>query len=196
MEKWEIKMGYYVSMNVNLTIPADKVADCLKAINDLHTTDHREEMSGGSFQGGQQTAWHYSWVSHPPEGGFPNLVAAFDEWRYSAAETDLGDVEIQYFQGEKWGNDEVLFNAIAPFVNEGRIEVTGEDNDRWKYEFDGETFSRFDGEYVYEDEEPDKDELAAQLLRAYGLPATNENVADCLNLIQDKWRHWIDEKKS
>lgn len=40
------------------------------------------------------------------------------------------------FIAEKMGDDERLFEAIAPFVNEGSyIQMYGGDNDQWKWKF-------------------------------------------------------------
>ena len=59
-------MGYCVSMDIGgLTIPHDKVQDCLVAINNMFTGEKRS----------------YSWVAKPV-GGYDSLEEAFDAWRY------------------------------------------------------------------------------------------------------------------
>jgi hypothetical protein len=116
-------MGYHVSVSVcNVVIPKAKVAGALKAINLLH-----EEAGEGH---------HFSWVDNPSKNGFEDLVKAIEAWRYSAKKLKNGNVEIVYFLGEKLGDDEILFTALAPFIKGGgAIEYAGEDAEQWRYEF-------------------------------------------------------------
>ena len=155
-------MGYYVTMDIGgVIIPADKVEDCLNAVNAMFSPIHRDKMSGGSFQGGKQTGWHYSWVNAPGEGGFATLKDALEEWRYSATVHENGDVEIDYFNGEKWGDDPQLYDVLAPFVVENDpnpvIFCRGEDGHHWKHVFKNGICEEVDGKVVYEDD-PDWDD--------------------------------------
>jgi len=126
-------MGYSFSATCEVVIPADKVQDCLAAINLLFKKQSR-----------------YSWVEAPKEE-HTDLVAALDNWRYEAHVQENGDVEISYFQGEKLGDDKVLFQAIAPFAD-GVIYCVGEHGeDHWKWAFaDGELKECW-GRIVYDD---------------------------------------------
>lgn len=153
-------MGYYVTMDIGgVVIPADKVNDCLTAINGMFGPEHHDQMSGGVWRPGMgQTEWNYDWVNPPPEGGFTSLVAALEEWRYSATTHDNGDVEIEYFTGEKWGDDPRLFDVIAPFVSENAvIFCRGEDGSHWKHVFKDGKCEELEGKIVYEDD-PDWEE--------------------------------------
>jgi hypothetical protein len=119
-------MGYRVSIEIGqVVIPKGKIKKCLAALNKLFTTDAR-----------------FAWVDMPPERGFKSLADVFHAWRYSGTtdEAGTGDFTLDYFDGEKWGDDEELYTAIAPFVKSGAtIEVRGEDGERWRYLFeDGE----------------------------------------------------------
>ena len=128
-------MGYYVDMRMNVLVPKDKIDDCLKAINALHEPARvAADGSGGRFAGGQKKVAWYSWVNNPENGAFPSLGDALSEWRYEWEEGDEG-INIYAFIGEKWGDDELLFNAIAPYV-EGDILCHGEDGNLWGYEFE------------------------------------------------------------
>jgi len=142
-------MGYCVSIEItNVRISADKVAECLAAINAMHEASTLKGNAGGGSTVGD---YWYSWVQNPPEGGFKSLTAAFDAWRYVALVNEVdGDVRLDFFQGEKWGDDEQLFEIIAPFINEGLIEVRGEDGARWRYEFEDGSMSRQDAITVWE----------------------------------------------
>ena len=50
-----------------------------------------------------------------------------------------GDLTNIYFAGEKLGDEETLFQALAPFVDKGSfIEMQGEDGELWRWVFDGQ----------------------------------------------------------
>jgi len=52
--------------------------------------------------------------------------------------TGNGDIDYIDFDGEKLGDDLILFEAIAPFVEkDSYIQMTGEDNCMWRWVFDG-----------------------------------------------------------
>lgn len=127
-------MGYCVNMEIGgLIIPAEKIAECLAAINELHTEDNLNKNADG----GSSTEKWYSWVNNPKDGGFKDMKEAISSWRYSGDFDDLGNFHFEYFEGEKWGGDEdYLYHAIAPFVNDGGlIECRGEDGAQWRYLF-------------------------------------------------------------
>lgn len=150
-------MGYYVDMDLReVVIPADKVEGCLAAINEMHK-DHNLEAyaSGGSFGGDsaskpvRERKW-YSWVTNPPPEGFPDLKDALEAWRYEVSVLGDGSVKIEYFAGEKYGNDERLFRSIAPFVVEGAtIDCRGEDGALWRFVFENGAAIEEAGYVVY-----------------------------------------------
>jgi len=118
-------MGYCVRMDIGgVEIPADKIKECLEAINGL---PEKHKTKG------------FGWVSYP-EGGFRSLGDALHGWRfeYRVIEGE-GSVEVSYFSGEEWsGDEECLFDALGPFVSEGAIiECIGEDGEKWRYLFEG-----------------------------------------------------------
>ena len=68
------------------------------------------------------------------------LVGAMAEWRYDIT-TDIatGDIFGIEFRGEKSGDEEYLFGAIAPFVvPDSYIQFRGEDGAIWRWIFDGQ----------------------------------------------------------
>lgn len=44
--------------------------------------------------------------------------------------------KIDYLAGEKLGDDFEIFKIIAPFVNDGYIEMIGEDGSKWRWVFE------------------------------------------------------------
>lgn len=147
-------MGYSITMEIsNLYIPEKNVEAALKAINDLHKSQKTiEENAGGSLlcMHGQTTVIGYSWVNNPPVGGFTSLKEALASWRYEANE-EAGDYVIEYFTGEKLGNCNVLWNALAPFVNpEAEIVCHGEDGAFWKHIFQNGELQTLHGRIIFE----------------------------------------------
>lgn len=58
---------------------------------------------------------------------------------------------IDYFSGEKLGDDLEIFSVIAPFVEDGHIEYVGEDNENWRYLFKNGTVKEIFPEVIWED---------------------------------------------
>lgn len=144
-------MGYYVDVETfDIEIPADNVDDCLAAINALHTDEMLEKQASGGRRPRDPTIpvreqkW-YSWVDNPGSDGFFSICDALDAWRYTAFEDREGNAVIETANLQKWGDDEILLIAIAPFVRDGcGISFRGEDGRHWCYEFrDGKVTKRY-----------------------------------------------------
>jgi hypothetical protein len=58
-----------------------------------------------------------------------------DEIRYSVVETD-GIYSIDSFTGEKLGSDFEIWEQLAPYVNNGTIQILGEGGYEWKWIFE------------------------------------------------------------
>jgi len=112
-------MGYAVNYDINVQIAAENEAPTLAAINKLH-----------------ESGEHYPWTGHPPPGGFQSLYQAFDAWRFDYDRAAGGQPgTLTYFTGEKCGDEEMLFEAIAPFAI-GQIRALGEDGAQWGFDFE------------------------------------------------------------
>ena len=95
---------------------------------------------------------HFSWVNNEEYLGAKTLAEAIDAWRWEAeVDGDEGDIIDIRFRGEKYGDDDAFFKAIAPFVEKGSfIEMQGEEGARWRWFFDGYTVHEQEGRVVYE----------------------------------------------
>lgn len=80
---------------------------------------------------------YWSWVNEEYIAGaciehiFEEVM---EEFRYPVYEED-GIYKIEYFSGEKLGDDYEIFSLIAPYINDGYIEMCGEDGLRWRWIF-------------------------------------------------------------
>ena len=145
-------MGYYMTMHdMKMNIPKANHDRCLKAIKALAA--HAWSVRGGH---------PFAWVRTSEFADATTLREALAAWRCVDPNQDLvnpdefehGDIRSLYFAGEKLGDDAQLMGAIAPYVEPGSyIEMHGEDGDRWRWYFDGESCVQQQGRTVYDDEE-------------------------------------------
>lgn len=127
-------MGYYMEQRGSaFFIDKNHFPKMIDAIHSLG--NHPEKMGGGSYQGGKTISKHYSWVKMNFVESY-DVKYIFDCWRWQTHFDDEGNITDISFDGEKMGDDRVLFDTIAPFVKEGSfIEMSGEDNDMWRWKF-------------------------------------------------------------
>jgi hypothetical protein len=128
-------MGYYINIiDHNVLIPNDQKAAALDAIKAMTTVTNK--MGGGGHTVGSPEVvkqW-FSWVDMEQLANADTLIKAFNAWRYTFSENGYG-VFLDYFNGEKLGDDAFLWETMAPFIKDGGfIEVHGEDGFwRWKF---------------------------------------------------------------
>lgn len=79
----------------------------------------------------------YAWVDTEGVQSARTLEEALRAWRWMGTSEDSGDISGIEFKGEKAGDDEILWSAIAPYVTSGSfIEMVGEEGERWRWKFD------------------------------------------------------------
>ena len=128
-------MGYCMTQRDSMfTIKAENTKEALNAIKELAGSETIED-SGGR---------HFSWVDNNYVNA-ETLEDALRAWRWIVEPDGNGDINYIYFNGEKLGDDEVLFNALAPFIDDDCfIEMSGEDGALWRWCFEnGECKERF-----------------------------------------------------
>jgi len=143
-------MGYCIEMTEgNFHIPAAKFGDALAAVKALIL--NTDAMHGGSYEGGERVERWYSWVNNAAVLESETLVDALDAWRWEAYCGDSEDISLIYFRGEKLGQDDILFRALAPYVTAGSyVAMRGEDGALWRWYFDGTNCIEQEGRVVYE----------------------------------------------
>jgi hypothetical protein len=129
-------MGYCIRMEIEgLVIPVYYREDCRQAALELTREQQR------------------SWVTHP--GDDARLAEVFDAWAFSTAESGPegeSDLEVDSFVAEKMGAEELLFEAIAPYVKHGAtVEVIGEDGERWRYLFEDQQVKKQRAQVSWDD---------------------------------------------
>lgn len=160
-------MGYCVSVELhNVKIDFNKAAEALAAINALHDPDVMAKKAGGGYfvSGDIRRGW-YRWVQNPPAGGFSSLEDALREWRYEAsADNEHLCWLVDYFTGEKLGDDEYLWGALAPYMADGGCVIfRGEDGETWRYRFQGGRMFNETAQLVWVTEPASEQEVEAAL---------------------------------
>lgn len=93
------------------------------------------EKKGHGYWGGRK---QWSWVSQSEVNEAETVEDAMSVWRYSPITDEEGNISRVVYDGEKLGDEEVLFETIAPFVEDGSyIEMEGEDSFMWRWVFEG-----------------------------------------------------------
>lgn len=141
--QWLMNMGYCISVQESkFTIKKDNFQKALEAIQALHGKE-RIEDSGDT---------HFFWVDYDFYK-IDNLNDMLKEWRWAPTFTN-GDITDIDFTGEKYGDDDVLFKTIAPFVEAGSfIHFIGEDGNQWKFTFNGKEMKEVSSDTVFQDDE-------------------------------------------
>jgi len=113
-------MGYCIESNeIRFVIKKENANFVLKALKDFVKT--KEKLM---------------WVDIDTILDCETIEEAFEEIRYPLVENTNGDYKIDYFSGEKLGDDLEIFNSIAPYVEEDSyIEMSGEDDNLWRWVF-------------------------------------------------------------
>jgi hypothetical protein len=146
-------VGYCIS----LTDSRFKInaADKMAAYKAVERLDQTGKKGGGSYAGGMQTQAWFSWVDADFMARSETLEDIFDHWRYPVGNDNDGNIVEIEFTGEKIGDENQLFAAIAPFVEHGSyLEYQGEDGAMWRYVFEGGQFREVSATVVWDAPEP------------------------------------------
>lgn len=122
-------MGYYMNQRAaSFRIKQQNIFKALAAVQALHGNETIKDGSGR----------YLSWVDQDFHKR-TTLLEILDCWRWQIEkDRQTGDVVDICFNGEKLGDDETLFSALAPFVEDGSfIEMGGEDDALWRWVFKG-----------------------------------------------------------
>lgn len=128
-------MGYYIEQkSADFKIRKENHARALGAIHRLMDRGQR-----------------FIWVRPKDVYRAKTLSEALYAWRWETSVDEAsGDIVGISFIGEKSGDDELLFEVIAPFVEPGsNIVIIGEDHHIWRWYFDGSTCSEQDASLTF-----------------------------------------------
>lgn len=127
-------MGYCIEMTESkFTIKKENFTN---ALNDLKNVFVPENMTTYDYYDGKRHP-HFSWVSTESVLESKSLEEALKEIRYQPVFDDAGNICDIEFTGQKYGDEEIFFKALAPHVESGSyLRFKGEDGDTWTWDFD------------------------------------------------------------
>jgi hypothetical protein len=141
-------MGYHMTQkDTHFHISVSNKVNALIAIQDIYYKDPNRK---------------YSWIQKNYQ--LKNtLKEIMNDWRWNICQDLRENVNDIEFEGEKFGDDDVLFRAIGPFVQAGSwIEMLGEDGAYWRWVFDGKRVHEFNASNKWNDEDG--------IMEALGIP--------------------------
>jgi hypothetical protein len=125
------------------TIKKEKKSAALEALKKLGNGSNDPRAHGNGY---------FSWMNDTDPDQWDSIKEAMSEWRYPVQFDKEGNVVGIGFNGEKMGQEEFMFQTIAPFVEAGScIHMRGEDGSQWRWEFDGKTMKEKQGKVSFED---------------------------------------------
>lgn len=95
----------------------------------------------------------YSWVDAQTCLATRSLAAMLEEWGWPIKiDEDDNVIGISFDAGDnKLGDEDVLFGALAPFVQAGSyLAMVGEDGEHWRWYFDGQTCQQQHAKVTYD----------------------------------------------
>lgn len=192
-------MGYYMNQEDSVFFIAKKdFINTLDAIK-LLMTKVKELGSSVSSTG---EIW-FAFVITKLVSEAQSLSEALEGWRYHTETDKDGNIHSIYFTGEKLGQDQLLFDAIAPFVKEGSyISMIGESGCKWKWIFKNNQCVKVFNELIEEkiEKEVKKEQMInmnellylhlilnknVEKFHEIGMPNASEQNYNCLKIIEN-----------
>lgn len=140
-------MGYCISLQDHqFVIPASALDLAYVAACELNS-DASAAKHGGSSTG---EVW-FSWVDSDYDKTCKDLKEVLSHWRYEGDyDSARGAFVLEYFSGEKIGDEDQLFRVLALFVQAGSyMEFLGEDGGTWRWEFNGGEMTTYTGKTTW-----------------------------------------------
>lgn len=143
-------MGYTIKYYLHLEIKPENFKKAIDIFNHIHTDEMLLKYARGSGYKNKDnpvsTYRWYSWVSNPDKP-YGTLKEAFTNW--SIVEIDhrmyINDytknfvINGSYYN--KWGQQDLLLEFLAPVLENACIDVIGEDNARYLWRIENNVFS-------------------------------------------------------
>lgn len=136
-------MGYNVMLTgSDFKVAPDKLEPLLQALKDLNK---RDDLKTGGAWGqlpdgtmGQTEKW-FAWMPADYDQTVTSAAEVFEELGFTVTTEDDGTLILEEYDS-KAGAEDLFLMAAAPFVTAGSyLEWEGEDGERWRQDFDGET---------------------------------------------------------
>lgn len=154
-------MGYLVRYSFhNVRILASQAGAALAAIHNLYLPETIEKFGTALICDRTTNTLKkcYRGSRLPPPGGFTTLIEALWEWSLGTIQLPDGSTEIVAYRCDKAGDESVLFDAIAPFLDYScnpRIDAFQENNEHWRHVFINGQHRQVSGKVIFADQYPE-----------------------------------------
>lgn len=127
-------MGYHITQGTtSFIITSENKEPAMKAI---------QALPDGSIN---------AWVSQYEIESATTLEEVMSACRWDVDADGDGKISMIEFTGQKLGDDELLFQTIAPYVGAGSfIVITGEEDSIWRWFFTGTSLEEQNGRLVFD----------------------------------------------
>jgi hypothetical protein len=136
-------MGYYVRITKSTTvIPNEHRNEVVKLWKLLNHPKFDERKRGGSYQGGKKAKAWYSWMTEDYDQTCNTVEDVLDMLGFEHELSQDGSVQVTEYDN-KTGQEDIFFNTVAHLIT-GEMYWIGEDDDRYKWNFDAITAPLYD----------------------------------------------------
>lgn len=131
-------MGYNVRIIAStLTLPWEYLPEILERWKDLNKPENNSIKNGGSYSGGKQTNYWFSWMDENYDQTCDSVEDILEMLGFDGDPTMDGDIRVTSYDG-KTGQEDIFFRRIADLIPEGQsVTWLGEDDDLWQWKFTG-----------------------------------------------------------
>lgn len=154
-------MGYWVRYSFhNVRILAPQAGAALAAIHALYLPETIEKFGTALIcdRTTHTPKKFYRGGRLPPAGGFATLMEALWEWSLGTVQLPDGSIEMVAYRCDKAGDEGVLFDAIAPFLDYScspHIDAFQENNEHWRHVFADGQHRQVPGTVIFADQYPE-----------------------------------------
>lgn len=154
-------MGYLIHYSIhNVRIPASQVTAALAAIHHLYRPEMVERMGTATIYDRTTKTMRkcYRGGQIPPTGSFATLMDALQAWSLESVQQSDGSIEIVEYRCDKAGDESVLFEAIAPFLDYScnpRVDAFQDNNEHWRHVFMDGQHRQVPGKVIFADQYPE-----------------------------------------
>jgi hypothetical protein len=129
-------MGYNIFiLETDFRVTNENTDLVLAAVKRLCQTQRIVSLNDKTFASANQ---NLAFVKNESVVNASNIYDALSELRWSPHLDDEDNIENLEFTGEKLGDEQLLFDVIAAFVEDNSyIVVAGDDGKVWRWRFDG-----------------------------------------------------------
>ena len=138
-------MGYYVRLtDSEVKLKNQHLPEILQRWKDLNKPENNHLKHGGSYSGGKQTQWWYSWMDADYDKKVNSAEEVLEMLGFEYDITEEGDIHIINYDS-KTGSEDLFMKTIADLIAPGSTMLWhGEDGANFAWYFNGKDMQEMD----------------------------------------------------